>query len=155
MTEKEWLTWADARPMLKFLGKQIGVRKLRLFGVECCKRLTRILDPRGKSALETAEHYAEGLCSADDLETARTAAMAAFNEFDDSHPWGPGNETGWESAADAVESLCRKERLNDWMAGIVMESAAVWGWLHPPGMRRAMRRVALAEQARLLRDIFG
>lgn len=155
MTEVAWLAGTDPRPLLKFLGNQIGPRKLRLFGVECCKQFMRVLDHRGTSALETAERYAEGLCGADELEAARTAAMVAFNEFDDSHPWGPGDETGWESAADAVEWLCRKELHREFIVGIAMGSAHVWGWLHAPGMKRAMRRFAFAEQSRLLRDIVG
>src|SRR4051812_13238282 len=108
MTEAEWEAWADPRPLLDFFAHRSSDRKLRLFGVDCCRHLIRVLDDRGRMALQTAELYAEGLCSSEVLEAARLGALAAFDEFNDSTAYSPGGELGWESGADAVERLCRK-----------------------------------------------
>src|SRR5262245_35094293 len=44
MTEAKWLACTDPTPMLDFLTKQASKRKLRLFGVACCRRLWHLLD---------------------------------------------------------------------------------------------------------------
>jgi hypothetical protein len=155
MTEKEWLTWTDPRAMLDFFAHQWSDRKLRLFGLDCCQLIARRLDDRGRRALETAERYAEGLATPDELEVAREAANDAFVEFDDSTPCGPNNECGWESAANAVESLCHRDGLTNLIAEITRESAVVRAGHPPPPLVRVMLRRAFTEQCRVLRDIFG
>src|SRR5207245_2393452 len=97
MTEAEWLASTDPRPLLDHFGHHCSDRKLRLFGVECCRHLIRVLDHRGRFALETAERFAEGFCDREVLEAGRAGAQAAFTEFDDSTPYGSGGELGWGS----------------------------------------------------------
>jgi len=153
--ETEWNELADPRQMLGLLTGIASDRKLRLFGAHCCQVLVDVLDDRGLTALATAERFAEGLCGPDELEQARSAANDAFCEFDDSHSWGPGGRLGWESAANAIESICHRDDLLTFLDGVCLESAVVSAVDQPPQLKRAMRRLALLNQSRLLRDIFG
>lgn len=48
MTEAEWLSCADLKPMLEFVRGKASERKLRLFSLACCHRLeSRMLTDRG------------------------------------------------------------------------------------------------------------
>jgi hypothetical protein len=44
VSEKDWLRCNNLAPMLEFLTHQASVRKLRLFGVGCCRRFWHLLD---------------------------------------------------------------------------------------------------------------
>jgi hypothetical protein len=71
MTEAEWLTSTDPRPMLDFLCGRVPERKSRLFGVACCRRLWRwsataspdfaIDEDRLATALDEIERVADGV----------------------------------------------------------------------------------------------
>jgi hypothetical protein len=66
MTEHEWLTANDPKPMLKELQsrkanrKAAGRRKLVLFGCACCRRILHLMTERGLRWLEAAEKAADG-----------------------------------------------------------------------------------------------
>ena len=73
MTEAEWLECKAPDPMIRFLelGRKTTCRKLRLFGVACCRRMGRFLsDERIQKVVEAAEGYADGLIDATRLRTA-------------------------------------------------------------------------------------
>ncbi len=56
MTEAEWLGSVDLMPMLEYLLSKASDRKLRLFAVECCRRVrAHLLDPRCLQAFESIE----------------------------------------------------------------------------------------------------
>jgi len=60
MTEAEWLSSNDLHAMLFSLRGKINSRKLRLFGVACCRRISHLLpDPRSRVMVEAAERVAD------------------------------------------------------------------------------------------------
>src|SRR5947209_19480581 len=77
MTEAEWLKCTSLRPMLAFFQDRVSERKLRLFGCGCCRRIWPALtDERSRRAVDTAERFADGEASLEQLQTAHTAAHA-------------------------------------------------------------------------------
>jgi hypothetical protein len=125
MTEQEWLQAADPQPMLEFLWGRASDRKLRLFGVACCRRVWgRLVEEASRRAVTTAEDYADGLASDAELDEARLRAGWA-------EKW-----SGQPEAADAAA----------WTAS--REAGLLW-------VVTAARRTASVSQAALLRDILG
>jgi hypothetical protein len=81
MTEAEWLACHDPRPILEFLKREAGDRKLRLFAVACCRRVVHLIRFKApRHGLEVAERYADGLATTDQrFEAFR--AVGAVKEF--------------------------------------------------------------------------
>jgi hypothetical protein len=77
MTEAEWLACTDPLDMVNAVGDRLTERKLRLFLVACCRRLSQVLKERRlREAVETAERFAEGLYGEQELdEAARSACV--------------------------------------------------------------------------------
>ncbi len=83
MTEAEWLTCNEPKPMLEFLRRKTGERKLRLFAVACCRRLwhyplEKMDDSEGASwvrpfreAIGIGEKLADGRATAEELATVK------------------------------------------------------------------------------------
>ncbi len=73
MTEQEWLQSADPLAMLEIPFGGISARKLRLFGVSCCRQNDDVFDdPREQHAIVTAEKLADG--SITEAECSKAAA---------------------------------------------------------------------------------
>jgi len=80
MTEAEWMACSNSYLMLGPSRKLIRYhpRKGRLFAVACCYRIWPLLtDPRSRVAVQTAEQYAEGAASQEQLRAAEEGARAA------------------------------------------------------------------------------
>jgi hypothetical protein len=61
MTEAEWLACDDPEPMRYAVRETASNRKLRLFAILCCSRISYMLtDQRSRNALSQAERLAEG-----------------------------------------------------------------------------------------------
>ncbi|MDB5306908.1 MAG: hypothetical protein JWO38_1110 [Gemmataceae bacterium] len=80
MTEAEWPAWEYPTPMLGFLRGKASDRKLRLFGVACCRRIRPLLtDNSMQAAVEGAEQYADGRVGQDEFENAAAEVEAIGN----------------------------------------------------------------------------
>src|SRR5262245_57450872 len=106
MSEQTWLSCTAPGRMLHFLGKRgsLSDRKLRLFGCACARQLDLLRQPprprRGPAplllrAIETAESFADGQATAEEL--AQRSPYAVANQ----------------SAADAARNSARDEHLRD------------------------------------------
>jgi hypothetical protein len=65
MTEAEWLVCTDPMLLLKFLRGKVSERKMQLLAVAWCRRIW--LDERGRKAVETAERWADGLATGEEI----------------------------------------------------------------------------------------
>lgn len=88
MTEQEWLVSVEPAAMQEFLRLRAGAafvhepwsRKLRLFAVACCRQVWgAITDERARRAIEVAERYADGMATAEELESAYAPCRHAAN----------------------------------------------------------------------------
>lgn len=82
MTEAEWEACTDPARMLEFLQSigQASTRRLRLFGVACCRRIWALLsDERNRKAVKVTEQYIDGLVLEQELVRAAEAAQASGN----------------------------------------------------------------------------
>ena len=106
MTEAEWLACGDPSKSLGFLNGQGSDRKMRLFAVACGRRLVRLMPGKAvRSALETAERFADGGATVKSLKTAGSRAWAAQEgPFPDDERAELG---AYALAAQAVYHLCR------------------------------------------------
>jgi hypothetical protein len=137
MTEAEWLACACPRRMLDEHQWQLpprpafSDRKLRLFACACCRQVWhQFTDPRSQQAVEVAEAYADGAAT----ENQRYRAANANQDLHDENESNP-------------EGL----RLSLASSGCIMPT------IHANSLAWRYERVGVppAEQAALLRDIFG
>jgi hypothetical protein len=69
MTEAEWQSCQDPQKMLEYLRGRATDRKLRLFGVACCRRVwASIKGEPFREAVRVAELYADGLATQEAME---------------------------------------------------------------------------------------
>lgn len=135
------------------LRRRASDRKLRLFAAACCRRIWDLLpDEQCRSALETAERFADGLASLESLRDAHRGAMLSYVNYDDHDECG--RFTGRESAAMAVAGACWTEAegqdrgLDDVVDNCYGLGRLSTGW-------RNGGRIEFIRQCRDLRDIFG
>jgi hypothetical protein len=158
MTELEWESCTYYGTMLQFLrdrGKSSD-RKVRLFSVACCRRVAHLLPlDADRSALDLAERYA-------DLPPDRGRFKAVMTKLRKARHGHQMHDA--EEAASTAVSYC-------FHAGVALSSEgaaqkayaalALEGYMDPPNvppdyaLLRAGRAAVLAEQAALVRDIFG
>jgi hypothetical protein len=85
MTEDEWLGCTDPIPLLQWLlsTREVSDRKLRLFGVACCRRAWDVLQyGTGRDAVEVAERFADGRASLRSLQAAQARVEQEAKEWD-------------------------------------------------------------------------
>ena len=146
MTEAEWSACVSPERLLDFLtiilsGRASG-RRVHLFACGCVRRVWHLLvDERGQQAVVTAERFAEGEGTEEELEAACGAALEAS---------GKAPSPAMEAAALAALYLATtRSRKAAWDAS--EEAAVAEGRASGDGAYSAAR----AAQCDLLRDIFG
>jgi hypothetical protein len=132
MTESEWQKSAEPHAMLEFLQSSglVSKRKLRLFAVACSRRVWDWIDALGRSAVEVAERYADGLANSEDLRAARLACQ------------GAGGQAAWYAAA-TNPAIAAGNAARSAQAGVA--NNALLG----------SEAAELLAQARFIREIFG
>jgi hypothetical protein len=168
MTPEEWERCDDPDVMLSFLRVQgskprrrryrkhsvTSQRRWRLFACACCRRLWNLLDERGKRAVVTAERYADGAASEEELLASRREAYAAYQAgsisdaaayaaYEVAHRAVLTHErrgTVWGYAVQAYQDLCWRQTRWDEGTG------------HYSGWTGSQERAA---QCAVLRDLFS
>lgn len=181
MTETEWTDCADPGPMIRALNaREIPLRKFlrrsqRLFACACCREIWWLLeDERSRRAVEIAEAHANGMANRDDLLRAIREAEEAHCDFLSAvaaggvggADRGPGILRALREAAQAAEAALARDMVWARAARAVAAHAAwdldLYYGTDPSGpipegdhpFLEALRS-ARADQAALLRDIFG
>ena len=157
MIEEEWLTCSAPQPLLEHLQGQVSERKLRLFGVACCRRISDlIIDDRSRAALEMAERFADGQAAPKELRQAAKEARIAADDRGMpevavltvmSRSYRPAL-----TAQEAAEAVRRDER-----APHRPMIATTWEAVRNP-TNYALKEKTISEQKGqvvLIRDIFG
>lgn len=126
MTEQEWLTCTDPRPMLEFLKGKASIRKLRLFCCACCLRVAPLLTEdyvrHALQAITLFEQHLEGLVSDQMVHEVSSKVIAdsmdAANAI--AHP-GEADYYAISAAAATVEFSLRNNvtPAADWAAKAV------------------------------------
>jgi hypothetical protein len=95
MTEGEWLACEVPQELLNFVEKRANARKLRLFAVACCRRISEGFSSAGLQAVEIAERLADGNATAAELASAhgRLSSVRLCYPFN-----------GWDHVARAASS---------------------------------------------------
>ena len=157
MTEGEWVVCADPEPMLQFLANKASGRRLRLFGIACCRRIWHLLlDPRSREAVEMAERFSSGQATGEQLEAALCAASRVFRElkpteeaFDPRAAYAPGAKAAlaaWHLGSGGAARYAAR-----FAATAAAHQAAPYGDAAWSVVYNAER----AEQCRVLRELFG
>ena len=139
MTQREWMACTDTAAMLRLLRDRavIDARKARLFGSACCRRHWDLLPDEGRTAVEVAERFADGLIDRDELDAARKAFLAVA-----------GAEAGVVSFAEAAISYLLGEARHD----PLRYAADILPWAAQASGDQAEERAA---QTGILRCLFG
>jgi hypothetical protein len=166
MTDAKWLTCTDPKVMLDFLRGKASERKLRLFAVACCRRISHLLnDKRSREAVEVGEQQADGLVTDESLEGARENSSDASGEAHRVATASGWSANTWiaNAAANAAYGVCG--HWQNWLSDSRFFETPIWAAraMAGPEVDHVLSDVAQqqgfeneqAVQCQLLRDIFG
>jgi hypothetical protein len=148
VTEQKWLEWEDPEKMLEFLRVKVSDRKLRLFAVACCRRIEKLWGRNvSHQAILTAEQYADGLITAEELETARNLVQSQL----ELHPGEPYDSSYWACCMDMLHDSDMSARNAALTSALLLDHNAD----HFDTLCEQIRAEEKAAQCNLLRDIIG
>lgn len=160
MTEAEWLGSDEPKSLFRTLNCRLRHRKLRLFAVACCHRISHQLsDKRSLTAIAVAERYADGNASDNELHIAHESASTARRQAYD--VLAEKEERVRRESGDVYRNMAKVSTGLDWAVVQVADPVA-WkaaesvSWM--AATPRGVGSVTGAEyplQANLIRDIFG
>lgn len=164
MTEQEWQTSQDPEAMVSHLrvSGKLTERKVRLFGVACCRSIWAVLeDKRSRRAVEVAELFAEGMLSDDERSEARRSALEATHAGEGLPvaAWAAQRVTS-KKMADILWGMPEHNGVPGAAANAVAALAYAEKWDAQEGtgadaVLEATFREELVKQAAMLRDIFA
>ena len=145
MTEAEWLACAEPKAILEFLDAKLFKRKLRLFGVSCCRHVWEMFpNETCRAAVEVAERFADGSATPQELtKVARLLRRQAFARGLD-RPGQRARWIAWQMVNEPWNSL-------DVSSGTI----ELLGQFATPGKKKSARKDENTRQCASLRDIFG
>src|SRR5262245_10046591 len=125
MDEALWLASEDPAAMLSWLEGRCSDRKLRLFACACCRVIGQLIkDPLCCQAVEAAEQHADGLMSAEEMDTIHEAAQNGKPLFAD-----PSWAAAWTAAPSAIQAADESSRhAAESLARIAAEKAKRLAW---------------------------
>lgn len=144
MTEQEWLTNNDAKPMLELLRDWPNERKIRLFACDCCRRLWHRTTELDRAMVAAIEQCADGVFSA-----GKIFATAAVKSTVDGYPPASYHV----SAAEAERVISEAALQNAWTGATRARAFVVDAVRQAEG--RTGRAMEWKRQADTLRCIFG
>jgi hypothetical protein len=157
MTEVEWLTCDDPRPMLAFVPGGAVERKLRLFACACCRRIGHLLSGPGIiQVIDVAELYADKQVPAEECRGASQIAFDYYDYYEAVRRQSPGaNPNSYIAVAWAANIEQGGGYPIDY-AGYAFENACRLGdtWMEGEPLTEPQLQER-AQQAALARDIFG
>jgi hypothetical protein len=156
MTEEEWLTANNPRPMLESIRGKASDRRLRLFAVACCRRIWHLFtDPSCRSAVETAEQFADADVKESEMDLARTA-LVEFQPV--AQPSRAVRRVALKAAfrfSDDPVFLTRPVDEADIADEVATVAAYATGVKNTASQWKVVQGTEKARQAKILRDIFG
>ncbi len=146
MTEAEWLECAEPSPMLSSLEGMASDRKLRLFAVACCRRIWKWISHEAcRQAILVVEQYADGEATLQECDDAGDAVSLISDTSKEFVVVASSCAVGWATSTGPEEWDATTWTLLSAMRSVAYHAALVHEDQSPEE----------AEQANLLRDIFG
>jgi hypothetical protein len=161
MNEQEWLTSIKLSPLLdhlyrhgKVATRAAGRRKLRLFAVACCRRVWHLIpDGPARQAVLLSERFADGECSAEELEAARLQlAVEGHAPPEVRAAVGVAERAARQAVKDATFNAAQVASLAN---GLSAAEAARRGLPVNQYGFNAAHHAEAAAQAGVLREVFG
>jgi hypothetical protein len=138
--EDTWRAATNPRAMFELIQSKWTDRKLRLFGCGCCRAMWSVLGDESRRVIETAERYADGVASPEEINRAATRANRSLIELDELDA-GEFTSNKHYYGALAVETT-----ISVLLSPPTIEGVRNLGEWLPDGART---------KAELLRDLFG
>jgi hypothetical protein len=166
MTESEWLACDDPRHMLEFREGKVSERRLRLFAVACCFRISHLLtDGYCLQFVDIGERFADRLATEDELEVARENAEDAMGASHRAATAAGWSANSWITNAATIAAGCILSHWQNWVSDIGFFETPLWaaraiagpaahGMLDDTPEREAFHNEQRV-QCHLVRDIFG